>query len=41
MTTEVCQLPESNEYNKDQCDNKLDQLEQRIALDFPFEKNEN
>ena len=41
MRQEVCQLPESNEYNKDQCDNKLDQLEQRIALDFPFEKNEN
>lgn len=41
MTTEICQLSESNEYNKDQCDNKLDQLEQKIALDFPFEKNDN
>jgi hypothetical protein len=41
MTTEVCQLSESNEYNKDQCNNKLDQLEQKIALDFPFEKNDN
>ena len=41
MTIENCQLPESKEYNKEQCDNKTDKLEQKIALDFPFEKNTN
>lgn len=41
MTNENCQLPEKVEYSKQQCDNKLQQLEQRIDVDFPFVKNEN
>lgn len=45
MTTEVCQLSESNEYNKEKCNTLLDNLEKNsqetMYINAPFEKDDN
>jgi hypothetical protein len=41
MAVDKIQAIEQSEYSNEQCNNKLDQLECRVDLDFPFVKNEN
>lgn len=41
MSVEQNQAFEKCEYSNQECNDKLEQLENRIAVDFPFEKTEN